>query len=190
MSNADTATLILTEMREFASFSAAEQRYIRRSLDVGLGRQVAFRLWSRSGEETASIRAQYVIYQDLKTLRTVLPEGPGPDGLESFMGKLMRVTAFDLGQERLSCFSAYRFLYERERLSCFSAYRFLYERLLGAEVRPWLPGAFCGAAALPQIRPERRKGLLQSISEAAATAPGWSPRAPKFYPEFVELEAA
>ncbi|MBF5090434.1 hypothetical protein F1640_10485 [Novosphingobium sp. NBM11] len=175
MSNADTATLILTEMREFASFSAAEQRYIRRSLDVGLGRQDAFRLWARSGEETASIRAQYVIYQDLKTLRTVLPEGPGPDGLESFMGKLMRVTAFDLGQERLSCFSAYRFLYER---------------LLGAEVRPWLPGAFCGAAALPQIRPERRKGLLQSISEAAATAPGWSPRAPKFYPEFVELEAA
>lgn len=175
MSNADTATLILTEMREFASFSAAEQRYIRRSLDVGLGRQDAFRLWARSGEETASIRAQYVIYQDLKTLRTVLPEGPGPDGLESFMGKLMRVTAFDLGQERLGCFSAYRFLYER---------------LLGAEVRPWLPGAFCGAAALPQIRPERRKGLLQSISEAAATAPGWSPRAPKFYPEFVELEAA
>ena len=175
MSNADTATLILTEMHEFASFSAAEQRYIRRSLDVGLGRQDAFRLWARSGEETASIRAQYVIYQDLKTLRTVLPEGPGPDGLESFMGKLMRVTAFDLGQERLSCFSAYRFLYER---------------LLGAEVRPWLPGAFCGAAALPQIRPERRKGLLQSISEAAATAPGWSPRAPKFYPEFVELEAA
>ncbi|GAO54424.1 MULTISPECIES: hypothetical protein [unclassified Novosphingobium] len=175
MSNADTATLILTEMREFASFSAAEQRYIRRSLDVGLGRQDAFRLWARSGEETASIRAQYVIYQDLKTLRTVLPEGPGPDGLESFMGKLMRVTAFDLGQERLSCFSAYRFLYER---------------LLGAEVRPWLPGGFCGAAALPQIRPERRKGLLQSISEAAATAPGWSPRAPKFYPEFVELEAA
>ncbi len=175
MSNADTATLILTEMREFANFSAAEQRYIRRSLDVGLGRQDAFRLWARSGEETASIRAQYVIYQDLKTLRTVLPEGPGPDGLESFMGKLMRVTAFDLGQERIGCFSAYRFLYER---------------LLGAEARPWLPGAFCGAAALPQIRPERRKGLLQSISEAAATAPGWSPRAPKFYPEFVELEAA
>lgn len=175
MSNADTATLILTEMREFANFSAAEQRYIRRSLDVGLGRQDAFRLWARSGEETASIRAQYVIYQDLKTLRTVLPEGPGPDGLESFMGKLMRVTAFDLGQERIGCFSAYRFLYER---------------LLGAEARPWLPGAFCGAAALPQIRPERRKGLLQSISEAAATAPGWSGREPSFYPEWIEKEVA
>jgi hypothetical protein len=28
--------------------------------------------------------------------------------------------------------------------------------------------------------------LLQSISEAAATAPGWSNREPAFYPEWVE----
>ena len=47
-----------------------------------------------------------------------------------------------------------------------------------------------GAAALPQIRPLRRKDLLQSISEAAATAPGWSTRAPTFYPDFVSLEEA
>ena len=46
------------------------------------------------------------------------------------------------------------------------------------------------AAALPQIRPNRRKGLLQSISEAAATAPGWSTRAPSFFPDYVEKEAA
>ena len=91
------------------------------------------------------------------------------------MGPLLRVTAFDLAQGRLDGFSAYRFLYER---------------LLGPEVRQWLPAAFCGAAALPHIRPERRKGLLQSISEAAATAPGWSLRAPRFYPEFVEMEDA
>ena len=31
----------------------------------------------------------------------------------------------------------------------FSAARFLYERLVGAEGRPWLPAAFCAAAALP-----------------------------------------
>jgi hypothetical protein len=71
------------------------------------------------------------------------------------LGKLVRLTAFDLAQEKLTGFSSYRFLYER---------------LLGADVRPWLPSAFCAAAALPQIRPERRKKLLQSISEAAATA--------------------
>src|SRR3546814_18123815 len=72
-----------------------------------------------------------------------------------------RVAAFDLAQERLTCFCAFRVRYER---------------LLGAEVRPWLPSAFCAAASLPQIRPERRKVLLQSLSEAAATAPGWSDR--------------
>jgi hypothetical protein len=32
--------------------------------------------------------------------------------------------------------------------------------------------------------------LLHSISEAAATAPGWSDRAPSFYPEWVEQVAA
>ena len=57
-------------------------------------------------------------------------------------------------------------------------------------MRPWLPGAFCGASALPQIHPDRRKLLLHSISEAAATAPGWSDREPTFYPEWVEKEAA
>ena len=50
--------------------------------------------------------------------------------------------------------------------------------------------AFCAAAALPQIRPARRKVLLQSLSEAAATAPGWSDREPCFYPEKVEAEPA
>lgn len=175
MANTGTASLTIAELREFASFTSCEQRYIKRSLDVGLGRQDAFKLWARDAAETASIRTQYVVYQELKTLRGAIPEDSGFENLESFMGKLLRVTAFDLAQERLTCFSAYRFLYER---------------LLGAEARPFLPSAFCAAAALPQIRPERRKHLLQSISEAAATAPGWSSREPSFYPEWVEKEAA
>jgi hypothetical protein len=178
MSYSPSAQLILAEMREFAGFSSCEQRYIRRSLDVGLGRGDAFRLWARNGEETASIRAQYVVYQDLKLVRRALETSDGSEGLDAIevlMGPMLRVSTFDLAQERLGGFCAYRFLYER---------------LLGAAIRPWLPAAFCGAAALPQIRPERRKGLLQSISEAAATAPGWSLREPTFLPEFVELEAA
>ena len=175
MASIDTASLTIAELREFAGFSNAEQRYIKRSLDIGLGRQDAFRLWARNADETAAIRSQYVLYQELKGLRGEMPEGGGFDGIEQFMGTLIRLTAFDLSQERLSGFSAYRFLYER---------------LLGPDVRPWLPSAFCAAAALPQIRPERRRGLLQSISEAAATAPGWSARAPTFYPEWVEKEAA
>ncbi|MEI6640768.1 MAG: hypothetical protein WCL10_01950 [Novosphingobium sp.] len=181
MGQTETAQTILSELREFAGFSPCEQRYIRRSLDVGLGRHDAFRRWARGPAEAASIRTQYVIYQDLKLLRGLLKgetessEHVRLDDLESVMGPLLRVTTFDLAQGRLESFSAYRFLYER---------------LLGAEARPWLPGAFCGAAALPHIRPDRRKALLQSISEAAATAPGWSPRPPRFFPEFVELEDA
>ncbi len=175
MGHTGTAALAIAELREFASFSACEQRYIKRSLDVGLGRQDAFKLWARDAAEVASIRGQYVVYQDLKSLRGEAPCETGFDAIELFMGKLIRVTAFDLAQERLSSFSAFRFLYER---------------LLSADVRPWLPAAFCAAAALPQIRPDRRKDLLQSISEAAATAPGWSTREPCFFPEWVEKEAA
>ncbi|MCW1382157.1 hypothetical protein OLX02_04925 [Novosphingobium sp. KCTC 2891] len=171
----DSASLILTEMREFAGFTAGEQRYIRRSLDIGLGRQDALRIWARTPSEATSIRDQYAAYQDLASLRRALPEDFGAGGFEGFMGKLLGLSVFDLAQDHIASFSAYRFLYER---------------LLGAEVRPWLPAAFCGAAALPQVRPDRRKGLLQSISEAAATAAGWSARAPRFFPEFVEVEAA
>jgi hypothetical protein len=87
------------------------------------------------------------------------------------MAPLATMSAFDLGQNRLDSFSAYRFLYER---------------LIGAAVRPWLPGAFCAAASLPHLHPEKRRKLLQSISEAAATAPGWSNREPVFYPEWVD----
>jgi hypothetical protein len=175
MASAGTASLTIAELREFAGFSACEQRYIKRSLDVGLGRQDAFKLWARDAAETSSIRSQYVVYQDLKTLRGSVPQETGFEALEGYMGKLMRIAAFDLAQERITSFSAFRFLYER---------------LLGADVRPFLPSAFCAAAALPQIRPEKRKFLLQSISEAAATAPGWSAREPSFYPEWIEKEAA
>jgi hypothetical protein len=175
MATTSPATLAIAELREFAGFTPCEQRYIKRSLDVGLGRQDAFKLWARDAAENASIRSQYVAYQELKALRAALPGEEGFDALDSYMGKLIRLAAFDLAQERLSGFSSFRFLYER---------------LLGASVRPWLPAAFCAAAALPQIRPERRKRLLQSISEAAATAPGWSTREPQVFPEWVEKEAA
>ena len=175
MGQLGSATLAISEMREFASFSACEQRYIRRSLDIGLERDDPYRHWARDAREGASIRAQCAAYADLKDLRTMRPDDVGFDDIAGFMGKLVAMAAFDLAQDRIECFSAFRFLYER---------------LLGAGVRPWLPGAFCGAAALPQIRPFRRKTLLQSLSEAAATAPAWSEREPCFYPEKVEAEAA
>lgn len=175
MTVTNTASMTIAEMREFASFAACEQRYIRRSLDIALGRQDAFKLWARDAGENVAIRRQYVAYQDLKSLRGCVPSEGAIEGIDGFLGGLTRIAAFDLGQERIGSFAAFRFLYER---------------LLGARVRPWLPSAFCAAAALPQIRPERRKVLLQSLSEAAATAPAWSTQAPSFYPEFIDAEAA
>jgi hypothetical protein len=176
MAKAGTASLTIAELREFASFSEGEQRFIERSLDIGLGRGDAFKAWgSKARGKDAGIRSQYLAYRELKALRDMVPCETTMEGLEPFMGPLMRVTAQDLAMDQLESFSAYRFLYER---------------LLGARARPWLPAAFCAAAALPQIRPARRKVLLQSLSEAAATAPGWSDREPCFYPEKVEAEAA
>ena len=161
----------LAEMKEFAGFSAATQRYIRRSLDIGLSRSDAMARWSRDVVEAASIKAQARIYCRLEHIRDHVPDDSGLDQVEPFMAPLVTVTAFDLGQGRLNSFSAYRFLYER---------------LIGGSVRPWLPGAFCAAAALPHLHPEKRRSLLQSISESAATAPGWSNRAPSFFPEWVD----
>ena len=163
--------LTLSEIREFAGFTAATQRYIRRSLDVGLSRSDAINRWSRDLIETASIKAQVRVYERLDQVRVHVPEDSGLDHVEPFMAPLVTMTAFDLGQDRLSGFAAYRFLYER---------------LIGANARPWLPGAFCAAASLPHLHPDKRRILLQSISEAAATAPGWSNREPSFYPEWVD----
>ncbi|MHA6723422.1 hypothetical protein [Sphingomonas sp. RS2018] len=167
--------MTLAEMKEFASFSAATQRYIRRALDVGLDRDDAMERWSRDGVEAASIRAQARMYDRLPDLRAIIPDDGALSAVEPFMAPLVTLAAFDLGQGRLPTFSAFRFLYER---------------LLGAEVRPWLPSAFCAAAALPTLHPDLRRGLLQSISEAAATASGWSNRRPAFFPYWVEKVSA
>ena len=163
--------MTLAEMKEFAGFSAATQRYVRRSLDIGLERDDALERWSRDGTEAASIRAQARIYDRLHEVRALMPDDADLDSIEPFMASLITIAAFDLGQGRITAFSAFRFLYER---------------LIGAEVRPWLPAAFCAAAALPHLHPDLRRKLLQSISEAAATASGWSNRQPAFFPQWVE----
>jgi hypothetical protein len=163
--------LTLAEIKEFGSFSAATQRYIRRSLDVAFDRKDAIALWSRDAVEAATIEAQHSFYDKLPEIRALVPDSSSIEEAEPFLAPLVTVSAFDLGQGRINNFAAYRFLYER---------------LIGADARPWLPAAFCAAASMPHLQPEKRKMLLQSISEAAATAPGWSKRQPTFYPEWVE----
>jgi len=175
MAATGTASLTISELREFASFTADEQRFIEHSLDIGLQRPASLVDWLRDPAGNSVIDAQRFNYRELGPLREVIPSETYFDGIDDFMGPMIRIAAHDLAQEKLGSFSAFRFLYER---------------LLGAQARPWLPAIFCAAAALPQIRPERRKRLLQSLSEAAATAPGWSDREPCFYPEKVDAEPA
>lgn len=170
-----TFSLTIAEMREFAGFAEYEQEFIERALDIALGRGDAFKSWSTSAEDQRTIRGQYLAYRELKRLRGAIPGSESFDGIEDFVGTLVRISAQDIAHERLDSFSAYRFLYER---------------LLGAAVRPFLPAAFCAAAALPQITPERRRLLLQSLSEAAATAPAWSRKEPSFFPEKIDAEVA
>ncbi len=164
-------SLTLAEIKEFASFPSATQRYIRRSLDIAYDRSDAIAVWSRDIGEAASMEAQARLYEKLPELRALVPGDSGLTDVEAFMGPLVVLTAFDLGQNRIGNFGGYRFLYER---------------LVGAGARPWLPSAFCAASSMPHLAPERRRHLLQSISEAAATAPGWSTREPVFFPEWVE----
>ena len=162
---------LLSEMSEFATFTAAEQRYIRRSLDVGLNRHEAIECWARNSDETAAIRAQVKRYGMLDLVRACIPDNLEIDDVESCVGLLVTLTASDLAEGKIGRFAAFRFLYER---------------LVGPAVRPWLASAFCAAAALPSFHPDHRKLLLGSIKGYEAAACGWSSLDPLFYPEWVE----
>lgn len=161
----------IAEIQEFAAFSAGTQRYIRRALDIGLRRHDATTRWSRSVMEETSIRAQIRIYERLDLVRANLPNENGLAVLENFLGPLIAVTAYDLAQTRIDSYKSYRFLYER---------------LLGAPARPWLPSAYCAAASLPNLAPDRRKLLLASAHEGEALATSWSADEPSFYPQWVD----
>lgn len=161
----------IAEMKEFASFDASTQRYVRRSLDVAAGSDRVLDRWARDSVEAASIRAQSGIYRRIEVIREMLPEASGIIDAEPMMSPLVAMATFDLAQGRLPSFQSFRFLYER---------------ILGARARPWLPSAFMAAAGMPVIHPEARGALLKSISEAAATARGWTTREPVFYPIWVE----
>jgi hypothetical protein len=166
------ATQMISEMKEFAGFSAAEQRFICRSLDVAARGADALTVWSRSPAEEASIRRQARLYLTLvELIRNSVPDDIDIDAIAEVIGPLITISAFDLGEGKI------------ER---FSAYRFLYERLLGPSVRPWLASAFVGAAAVPYLHPDLRRTLLASIGADELAAFGWSNSDPAFTPEWVD----
>ena len=162
---------MFNELREFASFTAREQRYIRRSLDIANKNTNVLPYWSRDLDEVVSIQEQMETYDIVSELRKMMPAEFDSGMIGSFMAPLIELTVADLKQDHIDSFRAYRFLYER---------------LFGALVRPWLPSTFLAAAAVPDIEPHRRKLLLQSVKEEEALLPGWTKREPTFIPEWVE----
>lgn len=174
MARTTSGSSIISEMKEFASFDAGTQRYVRRSIDVASGQEAAAAKWARDSLEAASINAQETVYARLPNVRHHIPKSSGILESEPIMSPMVIMAAFDLGQGRLPTFSSFRFLYER---------------LIGARIRPWLPSVFLSAASLPHIEPAKRKDLLQSLTESVATAPGWSDREPRFMPTWIEKAA-
>lgn len=167
----------LNELKEFASFSGREQRFIRLCLEIASNPQSydgLFIRWSRNAKNAQSILSRLEKYDRIEEIKLRVPLFFEASHIESLFGQLTELTNFDL---------------QEGYLESFGAYRYLYERLFGADVRPWLPGAYCAAATMPNIPGDRRRTLLQSISEAAATAPGWSKQEPVFFPEWIEKEA-
>ncbi len=162
MPRSDFNANYIAEMREYAGFPDATRDYIARHLTMYRSDPTS---WPTEAAQSFGIAM---------TLQDNLPDSPDLTLLEPFAGPLLTLTRFHLETT--------------EALKCFSSYRFLLERLIGAGVRPWLPSAFCGASALPSLHPNRRRILLQSISEAAAMAPGWSTRQPQFYPQPVVMD--
>lgn len=174
MSN-PSGELLISEMKEFGTFHKKTQRYIRQSLDVALNRGDPIATWGRTELERANIRNQmhnYTLLLGRIGIRMQRAGGSVNIGhVEHIMGPLVALATYDL-----SCGC----------LPGFGPFRFLYERLFGSDIRPWLPAVYCAAAALPVLPPSQRKSQLQAISEAAATADGWSQRDPSFIPEWVD----
>lgn len=162
---------MLAELEEFASLTSAEQRYIRRSLDVAFARADAVENWARGAEEAESIRQQSQAYRLIDEIKALIPEDVEPNDVTSLLPRLIRMSARDLQQGKLTSFAAYRFLYVR---------------LIGAAVRPWLVSAFCAAATMPAVHPELRLELIQSLALQDVAGAGWASREAVFFPEWVE----
>ena len=165
-----TGALIFAEMQEFGAFDPAAQYYIRRSLDAARDPELALDRWARSDDEADGVRAQGHLYRLLPDLRRSVSVRGAMAAADALLFPLITLSVFDLGSGGLATFAQYRFLYER---------------LLGADIRPWLPGAFAAAAALPHMLPNQSQALLASLGDLTDR---WSSREPTFYPSWLAAD--
>ena len=71
--------MLISEMKEFASFAKATQRYIRRSLDVAYGRRDPIECWARDEGEAGHDRGELAVARLLERGRDLVrAEGPLP----------------------------------------------------------------------------------------------------------------
>ena len=164
---------MLQEMAYFAEFPVATQSYICLALAARSGCPQAAARQAATKEEACSFAARVQFYGNLEQIAAAIPTDDDVASATRLMRWLVPLTVFDIAHTALDSFEAYRFLYER---------------LLGAAVRPWLLGAFCTAAALPQLHPDHRRRLMQSIDEDSGDPRSWSVREPLFFPQSVEAE--
>ena len=165
---------LLRELREFAALPAETRAYILHALEIRSGSRKAPPCAALTEDEAPDDIARIAFYGRLGEIAEAIPVDDDISSVTELMRWLVPLTAFDIAHTALGSFAAYRFLYER---------------LLGAAVRPWLLGAFCTAAVLPQLHPQHRRQLLGSIDEASSGAHGWSIREPLFVPESIEAGA-
>jgi len=161
---------LIEEMEEFGNLPTAAQRYIRRSLEIRFGRLETVAWIARSPTEARSINRQIMLYDPLDQIRAAIPSEGDLASVLEFVDRLAPLAAFDLGEQQLESFDAFRFLYER---------------LLGAAVRPWLPAVFMMIVSLPGFYPNRRIDLLGSIAVNAVVS-HWSMQKPLFHPQWIE----
>src|SRR5437899_10334641 len=90
-----SGAMLISEMKEFAGFPKATQRYIRRSLDVAYGRRDAIECWARDEGEDASIRAQDRLYKQLDHLRLLVPDERGLGSIHPLVYMIYMMWAYD-----------------------------------------------------------------------------------------------
>ena len=125
----------------------------------------------RSPIETASIKAQDKLYRALlQVIRNSIPDDIEINAMSEIIGLLITISAFDLGEGKIECFSAYRFLYER---------------LVGPSVRPWCR-ARRRSSGLAFSPPKSSEGAVGSITAREVAAIDWSNFDPVFFPDWVD----
>lgn len=163
----------LEEIREFATFPRAVQRYIKVSLDVA--RNISsdpVEVWSRNRTERKRIRDQQIAYKDIPIIEGYLSNEMGRDDFAFFCGYTIPMGIFDL---------------KDGPITTFVEFRFLYERILGPNSKIYLAMIYSAVIAAPHINSDVREKLFDSIHlyEVSAPIDSFDSKEPAFIPTWV-----